>query len=154
MDDRKTDLFADFGLAGADRFNILLIKHDMIGPGRQVKDALPGRGHAMEDTQKEPPVLTRPQGQRWLVWRLILYQNRHVANATAKFLRERVERLFDHPDEMLTLHPSPTEIKRARSLRVAVALVVIIVIFCAVVFLFFLFFLFLVWLLSKEGIGS
>jgi hypothetical protein len=25
MDDRQADLFADFGLAGADRFNILLI---------------------------------------------------------------------------------------------------------------------------------
>ena len=34
MDDRKADLFADFGLAGADRFNILLIKHDVIGPRR------------------------------------------------------------------------------------------------------------------------
>ena len=28
------DLFADFGLAGAYRFNILLIKHDVIGPPR------------------------------------------------------------------------------------------------------------------------
>jgi hypothetical protein len=28
MDDRQADLFADFGLAGADRFNILLIKHN------------------------------------------------------------------------------------------------------------------------------
>ena len=34
MDDRQTDLFADSGLAGADRFNILLIKHDVIGPRR------------------------------------------------------------------------------------------------------------------------
>src|SRR6266849_3598189 len=31
MDDRKADLFADFGLAGADRFDILLIEHDVIG---------------------------------------------------------------------------------------------------------------------------
>ena len=34
MDDRQTNLFADFGLAGADRFNILLIKHDVIRPRR------------------------------------------------------------------------------------------------------------------------
>jgi len=61
MDDRQADLFADLGLAGADRFNILLIKHDVIGPRRQVKYALPGRGHAMEDTQKQLPVLSRPR---------------------------------------------------------------------------------------------
>jgi hypothetical protein len=34
MDDRKADLFADFGLIGADGFNILLIKHDVIGSHR------------------------------------------------------------------------------------------------------------------------
>ncbi len=34
MDNRSADLFADFGLAGADRFNILLVKHDVIGPRR------------------------------------------------------------------------------------------------------------------------
>ena len=34
MDDRRVDLFADFGLAGADRFNIPLIKHDVIRPSR------------------------------------------------------------------------------------------------------------------------
>jgi hypothetical protein len=34
MDDRQADLFADFGLAGADGFNILLIKHDVIRPSR------------------------------------------------------------------------------------------------------------------------
>jgi len=63
MDDRQADLFADFGLAGADRFNILLIKHDVIGPCRHVKYALLGRGHAMEETQKQPPFLPR---LRWL----------------------------------------------------------------------------------------
>jgi hypothetical protein len=29
MDDRQADLFADFGVARADRFNILLIRHDV-----------------------------------------------------------------------------------------------------------------------------
>jgi hypothetical protein len=48
MDDRQADLLTDFDLAGADRFNILLIKHDVIGPRREVKYALLGRGHAME----------------------------------------------------------------------------------------------------------
>jgi hypothetical protein len=50
---------------------------------------------------------------------------------------------------MFPLHPSPTEISKARSLRVAVVvIVVIIVIFFAVVFVF------LVWLLSKDDIGG
>ena len=34
MDDRQADLFADFGLVGADRFDVLLIKHDVIRPRR------------------------------------------------------------------------------------------------------------------------
>jgi hypothetical protein len=34
MNDRQADSLAHFGLAGADRFNILLIKHDVIGPRR------------------------------------------------------------------------------------------------------------------------
>jgi len=34
MNDRQTDLFADFRLAGADRLNVFLIKHDLIVPGR------------------------------------------------------------------------------------------------------------------------
>lgn len=57
MADCPADLFADSGLAGADRFNILLIKHDVIGPRRSVKRALFGRGHAMEETQEQPPLL-------------------------------------------------------------------------------------------------
>ena len=44
--------------------------------------------------------------------RHILYQHRNILNATAKFLWERVERLLDYLDEMLALHPSPTEINR------------------------------------------
>src|SRR5713226_6188527 len=64
----------------------------------------------MEDTQKQPPSL--PRLRRWLVRRHILYQNRNVTNATAKFLWERVERLLDYLDEMFALHPSPTELNK------------------------------------------
>ena len=42
----------------ADRFNILLVEHDVIRPGREVEYALLGRGHAMEETQKQLPLLT------------------------------------------------------------------------------------------------
>ena len=31
MDDSQADLFADFSFVGADRLNILLVKHDVIG---------------------------------------------------------------------------------------------------------------------------
>src|ERR1035437_7570786 len=110
MDERQADLFADSGLARADRFNILPIKHDVIGSRRQVKYALLGRGDAMEEPQKQPPLL--PRLRRWLVRRHILYQNSNVTNATAKFLWDRVESLLDYLDEMFTLHPSPTEIRR------------------------------------------
>jgi hypothetical protein len=66
------------------------------------------RALAMEETQKQPPLL--PRLRRRLLPRRILYQNSNVTNATAEFLWERVERLLDYLDEMFTLYPSPTEI--------------------------------------------
>src|SRR5208337_2784823 len=111
MNDRPADLFADFGLAGADRFNIFLIEHDVIGSRRQVKYALPGRGYAVEETQKQPLALSR--SPCWLVRRQILHQNSNVTNAAAKFLWERVERLLDYLGEMFALHPSPTAISKS-----------------------------------------
>ena len=54
MYDRQTNLLADFGLAGADRFDIFLIKHDVIWPCGKVEYALLRHGHAMEDTEKQP----------------------------------------------------------------------------------------------------
>src|ERR1039458_9278980 len=110
MDERQADLFADFGLARADRFNILPIKHDVIGSRRQVKYALLGRRHAMEETQKQLPLL--PRLRRWLVGGHILYQNSNVTNAPAKLCWERVERLLDYLGEMFMLHPSPTKINQ------------------------------------------
>ncbi|MGA9074374.1 MAG: hypothetical protein WB368_09695 [Candidatus Sulfotelmatobacter sp.] len=51
------------------------------------------RALAMEETQKQPPLL--PRLRRQLLPRRILYQNSNVTNATAEFLWERVERLLD-----------------------------------------------------------
>ena len=51
----------------------------------------------------EKPLL--PRLRRRLVRRHILYQNSNILNATAKFLRERVERLLDYLD----LFPTKTE---------------------------------------------
>ena len=48
-DDRAADLLPDFGLAAADGFDVLLVKHDVIRSAGQVKDALPGRGHPVKE---------------------------------------------------------------------------------------------------------
>ena len=53
------DLLADFRLARTDRFDVLLIEHYVGRTARQVKDALLGRWHAVEETQKQPPLLPR-----------------------------------------------------------------------------------------------
>jgi hypothetical protein len=37
VDDGTPDFVANFGLAGAHRFDVFMIKHDVIRPGRQVK---------------------------------------------------------------------------------------------------------------------
>ena len=62
--------------------------------------------------QSAEALLCALQQNRQSPWH-ILYQNSNVTNATAKFLRERVERFLDYLDEMFALHPSPTEIHRA-----------------------------------------
>src|SRR5271157_1053513 len=54
VDDRPPDLLANFGLTGADCFNVLLVEHDVIRPCCQVKDALPGPGHSVKQTQEQP----------------------------------------------------------------------------------------------------
>ena len=54
-----------------------------------------------------------------------------------------------------TLHLSPTNEIRARSLRVAiVAFVLTVIFFLPAVVLLFVFVIFLVWVVSKEDIGS
>jgi hypothetical protein len=54
VDDRQTDLFPDLGLIGANRFNILLVKDDVVGSRGQVKTALLCFRHAVEETQQQP----------------------------------------------------------------------------------------------------
>src|SRR5262249_57810489 len=78
--------------------------------------------------------------------------NSNIADATAKFLWERVKRLLDYIDEMLVLHLSPTDTSKAGSLRVTIAFffaLVLILFFVVILFVFFL-----LWLLSKGDIGS
>ena len=49
---RLADLMSHFSLIGADRLNVLLIKHDVGRTDRNVKDALLGGWHAVKDAQK------------------------------------------------------------------------------------------------------
>ena len=44
-----SNLMTNFGLGGADCFDILLIKHDVIRPHRQFKYSFLCRGHTMEN---------------------------------------------------------------------------------------------------------
>src|SRR5215469_7808818 len=107
VDDRQADLFPDLGLGGADSFDVLLIENDVIGPGGQVKDALPGCGNSMEKPQKKFPSLSR-LWRRLVRWH-VLHQNTHIVNASAKFLWEGIEHALDDLHKTLTFHLSPTE---------------------------------------------
>jgi hypothetical protein len=49
MYESLANLVADFGLSGADRLNILLIKHDVIRSRGEVEDAPIRRRHAVKD---------------------------------------------------------------------------------------------------------
>ena len=57
MDDREANLFADFGIVGAHRLNVLLIEHDVLGPGGHIEDALLSSGHAVEEPEQQFPFL-------------------------------------------------------------------------------------------------
>ena len=104
MDHGSPDLFADLSFACANRFNVLLIEHDVVGSRGHVEDAFPGCGHAPEKTQNQPPSLSR----LWwaLLRRQVLYQNSNVMDAIAKFRWKRVQCLLDHFDKMFALHDS------------------------------------------------
>lgn len=102
MNDGTPDLLADFGLAGADRFDVLLVQHNVIRPGGQVEGALLCSGHAMEQSQKKPP--SRSRQRRWLIGWGVLDEHGDIADTAAELFRKRVEHLRDHLDEMVALH--------------------------------------------------
>jgi hypothetical protein len=140
----------NFCLARTDRFDILLIKHDVGRPDRKIKNALPRCRHSVENAQKQPPLL--PLLGRFLMGRKILDKDRNVLDTAAKFFRQRIQSFFSNADEIFACHPSPTG-ARARSLRVAVIILVIIAAFFAIAVIFpFVFFV--VRLVANDDIGS
>ena len=148
MDESLANLMTNFCLARTDRFDILLVKHDVGGPDRKIKDAPLRGGHSVENAQKQPPLLP-PLGW-FLMGRKILDKNRNVLDTAAKFFWQRIQGFFSNVDEFFAFHASPTG-AWARSLRVAVLILDIIAIFFAVAVAFiFLFVFFVVWLVSNE----
>ena len=59
VDKRLADLVADFCLARTDRFDVLLIKHDVGRTHENIKDALLRRRNAVKDAEKQSPLLPR-----------------------------------------------------------------------------------------------
>jgi hypothetical protein len=150
MYESLADLMTHFGLARADRLNILLIKHNVIWSCGEVEDAPLRCRHAVKDAQKQPPLL--PQLGWSLVRRKIFNEDRDVLDADAELFRQRIQSLFCNLDEIFALHPSPlTHEERPHRVASVILFIVFIVVFRAValVFLFFL-----VWLLSEEEISS
>jgi len=150
MDDRPADLFADSGLAGADRFNILLIKHDVIGPV--------GRSNTLflvVGTPWKRPRSSRlccPDcGEGWFggisstrtaTLRMRLRNSCGSESSASSTTLTKCSRSILHPLKQVS----------ARSLRVAVVVFVVInVIFLAFAFVFLFF---VVGFLSKEDINS
>jgi len=81
VDHRSPNLVADFSLAGADRLDVLLVKHDVVRPRPQIEKALLCCWHTMKQTQKEPS--SPREGRRLVRWQ-VLYENGNIVNACAK----------------------------------------------------------------------
>jgi hypothetical protein len=54
VDYGSPDLVTDFGIAGTDRLDVLLVKHDVVRPRPQVEKALLCRRDAVKQTKKKP----------------------------------------------------------------------------------------------------
>lgn len=104
---RLANLMANFSLVRTDRFDILLVKHDVVRPSREVEDAFLGSRNTMKDAQKQSLLLTR---LGWsLVARKILDEDRDVMNTAPKFFWERLERVLNNFDKSFAVHFLPAE---------------------------------------------
>ena len=88
VDDGPADLLADFALVGANGFNVLLVKHNVVGTRGQFEAAPLCLGHAVEETEKQPSLPLRLH--RWLVRGKVFHENSHVTDATAELSRKRI----------------------------------------------------------------
>src|SRR5579864_9751397 len=152
MYESLADLMAHFRLIGADRLNVLLIKHDVIRSCGQVEDAPLRRRHAVKDAQKQSPAL--PQlGWSLVRWK-IFNKDRDVLDADSELFQQRIQSFFCDLDEIFALHPAPLT-QTAHPHRVAsVILFLVVTLIVRDVSFIFLIVLFLVWLFPKKDIGS
>jgi CAAX protease family protein len=102
VNDRLPNLVPNFILRGRDGFNILLIEHHVIWPGRQIEDALLGRGHTMKESQAKCPWPS--PSWRLLTRRKILDQHGNVLDPLPEFQRKRIECLFYQFREPFAFH--------------------------------------------------
>jgi hypothetical protein len=58
VDKRLADLVADFSPAPTDRFDVLLVKHDVVRTHGNLNDALLRCWNAVKDAKKQPPLLS------------------------------------------------------------------------------------------------
>jgi hypothetical protein len=100
VDDRELDLISNFGLGGANRFDVLLVEHDVIRPSREIEYTLLRHWYAVEEPQQEF-LWARGWG---LAGRKIFHQHGDIADTTAEFLRERVKHLLHDLGELFALH--------------------------------------------------
>src|SRR5215469_8079690 len=123
MHESLANLLTNFCLIRANRLDVFLIEHDVGRTGRQVKEALPGGGHAVKDAQKQASLLSGTWGG--LVRREILDQNCDVVDTAAELFRQRIQSLFRHVDEVLALHRSAGT-QTARGCRMAPSILFIV----------------------------
>jgi hypothetical protein len=73
---------SDFILVRTHRFDVLLVKHDVVRSSREIEDALLGSRYTMKNAQKQSPLLARVR--RCLVGRQVLHEDRYVFDSTAE----------------------------------------------------------------------
>jgi hypothetical protein len=152
MYESLANLMSDSSLVRADRFNILLIKHDVIRSYGEVEDAPLRRRHAVENPQKQSSVL--PLLGWSLVRRKISDEDRDVLDPDLELFRQRIQSLFCNLDEIFALHPSPLT-QTAHLHRVAsVILFIVVTLIVRDVSFIFLIVVFLVWLFPNKDIAS
>src|SRR5581483_4565887 len=93
VNDGAANLLADFRIAGAHSFDVLLVEHHVVGPGGQIKDAFPGGWDADKLAEQQSPRPERAQRGRLarapaeLFGRQVFDQHRDVLNVLPELFR-------------------------------------------------------------------
>jgi len=101
-----SDFMTDFGFAGTDRLDILLVQNDTVWSRAEIEHAFLSPGHPLKDSQKQAARLVvgssfsgrRPHflAQPWPIFN----QYREVVDLFAELPRKRVQDLLHQPNEV------------------------------------------------------